>query len=113
MRCSPSFRPSLRCSDRVWGAAAAGARDSTASIRVRCPQSCVSVRRVSLSLPSVDLVRQLTALWIFVYLAWSMHTVYGGSWFGIGVRGFALFVVYFVLFTFVTIGLLVVAVLLR
>jgi hypothetical protein len=61
----------------------------------------------------VNLVRQLIALWIFVYLAWSMRAVYGGSWFGIGVRGFALSVVYFVLLTFVTIGLLVVAILLR
>ena len=61
----------------------------------------------------VNLIRQLIALWVFVYLAWSMHAVYGGSWFGIAVRGFALLVVYFVLFTFVTVGLLVVAILLR
>jgi hypothetical protein len=42
-----------------------------------------------------------------------MHAVYGGSWFGIAARGFALLAVYFVLFTFVTVGLLVVAILLR
>ena len=61
----------------------------------------------------INLVRQLIALWVFVYLAWSMHAVYGGSWFGIAARGFALLVVYFVLFAFVTVGLLVVAILLR
>ena len=61
----------------------------------------------------VDPIRQLIALWIFAYLTWSMHAVYGGSGFGIAVRGFALTVVYFVLFTLVTIGLLVVAILLR
>lgn len=61
----------------------------------------------------IDLVRQLIALWVFVYMAWSMHAVYGGSWFGIAVRGFVLLVVYFVLFVFVTVGLLVVAILLR
>ena len=42
-----------------------------------------------------------------------MHAVYGGSWFGIALRGFALLVVYCVLFTSVTVGLLVVAILLR
>lgn len=61
----------------------------------------------------IDIVRQLIALWVFLYLAWSMRTVYGGSWFGIAVRGFVLLVVYFVLFTFVTVALLVVSVLLR
>ena len=61
----------------------------------------------------INIVRQLIALWIVVYLAWSMHNVYGGSWFGIAVRGFALFLVYFVLFAIVTVGLLFVAVLLR
>jgi hypothetical protein len=39
--------------------------------------------------------------------------VYGGSWFGIAVRGFVLLIVYFVLFTIVTVALLVVSVLLR
>ncbi|HET7032575.1 MAG TPA: hypothetical protein VFJ48_05580, partial [Casimicrobiaceae bacterium] len=61
----------------------------------------------------VNVVRNLLAVWIFVYLAWSTHTVYGGSWLGIAVRGFALIVVYFVLFVLVTVGLLFAAILLR
>jgi len=58
-------------------------------------------------------VRYLIALWMLAYLAWSTHAVYGGSWLGIGVRGFALLVVYFVLFAIVTVGLLIAAILLR
>ena len=61
----------------------------------------------------VTWVRNLLAIWILVYLAWSAHKVYGGSWFGIAARGFALIVVYFVLFVLVTVGLVVVAILLR
>ena len=61
----------------------------------------------------VSLVRNLLAVWILIYLAWSTRTVYGGSWLGIAVRGFALIVVYFVLFVVVTVGLLFAAVLLR
>jgi hypothetical protein len=61
----------------------------------------------------VSIVRNLLAIWIFVYLAWSTHAVYGGSWLGIAVRGFALLIVYFVLFVLVTVGLLIAAVLLR
>ena len=61
----------------------------------------------------LSLVRDLVSIWIFVYLAWAMHAVYGGSWFGIAVRGFALLLVYSVLFALVTVGLLVVAILLR
>ena len=61
----------------------------------------------------VSLVRDLASIWIAVYFAWSMHAVYGGSWFGIGVRGFALLAVYFVLFAIVTVALLVAAILLR
>jgi len=62
---------------------------------------------------SLSPIRQLLAFWILVYLAWSTHMVYGGSWLGIAVRGFALLTVYFVLFMLVTVGLLIVAVLLR
>jgi hypothetical protein len=61
----------------------------------------------------ISLVRDLASIWIVVYFAWSMHAVYGGSWLGIGVRGFALLIVYFVLFAIVTVGLLVAAILLR
>ena len=57
--------------------------------------------------------RQAVVLWILFCLAWSMHAVYGGSWTGIAARGFALLVVYLVLFGLVTAGLLFAAVLLR
>jgi hypothetical protein len=71
------------------------------------------VMAVLLATVPISLVRDLASIWIVVYFAWSMHAVYGGSWFGIGVRGFALLLVYSVLFAFVTVGLLVVAILLR
>ncbi|MEO8303157.1 MAG: DUF3667 domain-containing protein [Betaproteobacteria bacterium] len=61
----------------------------------------------------VDLVRQAIAFWIFCYLVWSTHAVYGGSWFGIAARGFVLLIVYAVLFSLVTFGLVIVAILLR
>jgi hypothetical protein len=61
----------------------------------------------------VTLVRQLVAVWIFVYLVWSMRAVYASSWLGIVVRGFVLAVVYFVLFAAANIALLVAAILLR
>jgi hypothetical protein len=57
--------------------------------------------------------RQAVVVWIVAYLAWSMRTVYGGTWKGIVTRSAALLVVYFVLFGLVTAGLLVVAILLR
>jgi hypothetical protein len=68
---------------------------------------------VVFALVAVSLVRGLLALWVFVYLSWAMRTVYGGSLIGVAVRGFVLTIVYFVLFTFVTVGLLVTAILLR
>ena len=71
------------------------------------------VMAVLLATVPISLVRDLASIWIVVYFAWSMHAVYGGSWIGIGVRGFALLLVYSVLFAFVTVGLLVVAILLR
>lgn len=61
----------------------------------------------------VDLARQAIALWILCYLVWSTHAVYGGSWLGIAARGFVLFIVYTVLFSLVTFGLVIVAILLR
>jgi len=60
-----------------------------------------------------SLARKALALWAIVYLVRSMHAVYGGSWLGISVRGFALIVVYSILFAFVTVGLLLAAVLVR
>ena len=53
------------------------------------------------------------ALWAVVYLAWSTRTVYGGSWLGIAARAFVLLIAYSILFSLVTVGLLIVAVLLR
>ena len=50
---------------------------------------------------------------MLVYLVWSMRAVYGGSWLGIAARAFVLFVTYWILFSFVTIGLLIAAVLVR
>ena len=60
-----------------------------------------------------DLARQAVGSWILFYLAWSMHAVYGGSWRGIAARGFTLVVVYAILFSLVTAGLLIAAILLR
>jgi hypothetical protein len=65
-----------------------------------------------LSVP-LALVRQPIALWVFVYLLWSMRAVYGGTWLGMAVRGFVLAVVHFVAFATANIGLLVAAILLR
>jgi hypothetical protein len=53
------------------------------------------------------------ATWAVVYLAWSTRSVYGGRWLGIAVRAVILAVAYAILFAFVTIGLLIAAVLLR
>ena len=53
------------------------------------------------------------ALWAVVYLTWSTRAVYGGSWVGIVARAFALLIAYSILFSLVTAGLLIVAVLLR
>ncbi|HVN34785.1 MAG TPA: DUF3667 domain-containing protein [Casimicrobiaceae bacterium] len=61
----------------------------------------------------ITVVRQILAVWILVYLAWSTRTVYGGSWFGVAVRGFALAVAYFAFFVTANVGLLAAAILLR
>jgi hypothetical protein len=53
------------------------------------------------------------ALWAVVYLTWSTRAVYGGSWVGIAARAFVLLIAYSILFSLVTAGLLIVAVLLR
>jgi hypothetical protein len=52
-------------------------------------------------------------LWAIVYLTWSTRAVYGGSWPGIAARAAVLVVAYSILFSFVTLGLLIAAVLLR
>jgi hypothetical protein len=50
---------------------------------------------------------------MFVYLVWSTRAVYGGRWLGIAARAIVLGFAYLVLFAFVTVGLIVAAVLLR
>jgi len=60
-----------------------------------------------------DLARPAVGSWILFYLARSMHAVYGGSWRGIAARGFTLVVVYAILFSLVTAGLVIAAILLR
>lgn len=51
--------------------------------------------------------------WIAVYLIGSMHAVYGGGWLGVLARAFVLATVYAVLLAVATVGLLLVAILLR
>jgi hypothetical protein len=53
------------------------------------------------------------ATWMLVYLAWATRVVYGGPWLGITARAMVLGIAYLILFAFVTIGLVVAAVLLR
>jgi hypothetical protein len=53
------------------------------------------------------------AAWMFVYLVWSARAVYGGRWLGLVARAMVLGFAYLVLFAFVTVGLVVAAVLLR
>jgi hypothetical protein len=52
-------------------------------------------------------------LWAIVYLAWSTRAVYGGSWPGIAARAAVLVIAYSILFSVVTLGLLITAILLR
>jgi uncharacterized small protein (DUF1192 family) len=52
-------------------------------------------------------------LWAVVYLLWSTRAVYGGRWLGIVARASVLVFAYSILFAFVTIGLLIAAILLR
>ncbi len=58
-------------------------------------------------------MRSALWLWAIVYLAWSMRAVYGGSWPGIAARAAVLVIAYSILFSFVTLGLLTAAILLR
>jgi hypothetical protein len=53
------------------------------------------------------------AAWMLVYLGWSTRAVYGGRWLGIAARAMVLSFAYLILFAFVTLGLVVAAVLLR
>jgi hypothetical protein len=53
------------------------------------------------------------AMWMLVYLVWATRVVYGGRWLGIAARAMVLGFAYLILFAFVTIGLIVAAVLLR
>jgi hypothetical protein len=56
--------------------------------------------------------RTAIVTWICVYLLWSMHAVYGGSWVGVIFRSFCLFVAYSALLGIATAGLVIAAILL-
>jgi hypothetical protein len=62
---------------------------------------------------TADWMRGALWLWAVVYLAWSTRAVYGGSWPGIAARAAVLVTAYSILFSFVTLGLLTAAILLR
>jgi len=61
----------------------------------------------------VGILRKAVAVWALVYLVWSVRAIYGGSWPGIVARGAALIAVYSILFSVVTAGLLITAIVLR
>ena len=67
---------------------------------------------VAMAIP-VSSLRMLLAAWALIYMLWSLHAVYRGSWIGIAARSFTLYIAYMVLFGIVTAGLVVAAVLLR
>jgi hypothetical protein len=58
-------------------------------------------------------VTGVLGLWMIVYLAWSTRAVYRGRWLGIVCRAIVLGLAYLILFGFVTIALVVAAVVLR
>jgi hypothetical protein len=66
----------------------------------------------SIAIPVPPLRTTLMA-WGTIYMLWSLRVVYGGSWIGVLMRSFAMLIAYSVLFSIVTVGLLVAAVLLR
>jgi hypothetical protein len=51
--------------------------------------------------------------WSALYGLWSMRVVYGGRWLGTLARAWLLGIAYLVLFSFVTVGLVVAAVVVR
>lgn len=53
------------------------------------------------------------AIWALVYALWSMKAVYGGHWLGVFARAWLVAIAYFVMFGFVTVGLVLAAVMLR
>jgi hypothetical protein len=61
----------------------------------------------------VGVLRGAVIVWMLVYMVWSLHVVYGGSWLGIAVRSIAMLLFYTIMFGLVTAGLVVAAVLLR
>jgi hypothetical protein len=52
-------------------------------------------------------------VWMLVYLVWATRAVYGGRWLGIAARAMVLGLAYLILFIFVTVGLVIAAVVLR
>jgi len=71
------------------------------------------VAGTALLLSPVELLRAAIFGWIAIYLFRSLHRVYGGSWLGVVVRGSFLFLTYAALLALATLGLAIVAVLLR
>jgi hypothetical protein len=61
----------------------------------------------------IDLLRAAVIVWMLVYLVWSQHVVYRGSWWGIAARSIVMLFFYSIMFALVTAGLVVLAVLLR
>jgi hypothetical protein len=55
----------------------------------------------------------LLAVWVLGYSLWAMRAVYGGRWVGVLARAWLIAVAYFVLFVFVTVGLVLAAVFVR
>ncbi len=72
----------------------------------------VAVTVIRVTAPNALPVTLLTG-WVAIYMLWSLRAVYGGSWKGIVARSLAMFVAYAVLFTLVTWGLVIAAVVLR
>jgi Protein of unknown function (DUF3667) len=68
---------------------------------------------VLIALPQNGVLEAVAMVWGIVYLLRALRAVYGGGWLTTSLRAFALFVLYLVLFAFVTVGLLFAAILLQ
>ena len=67
---------------------------------------------IAVTLPA-SWLRTAIALWVVAYGLWATKAVYGGRWLGVLARAWVLGISYLVMFTFVTIGLLVAAAAIR
>lgn len=61
----------------------------------------------------ISALQDIIAIWMAVYFAWSMKTVYGGRWSGVVLRALLIGACYFVLFVIAVLGLVVVAIALK